>query len=55
MNWLGKQVKRDGRRVRRVIDELHNAALILRHKGGKTVSLNTRRKKEIMEYLDRFL
>lgn len=53
VNWIGKRVKRDGRRVRRVIDELHKAGLLLKHKGGQTISLNTRHRKEIIEFIDK--
>jgi len=55
VNWMGKRVGEDGRRVRKAIDNLHKAGLLLKHKGGETISLNTRRKKEIIEYIDRYL
>lgn len=55
VNWLGKQIKKNGRRVRKAIDELHKDGLLLKHKGGETISLNTKRKREITEHLARFL
>jgi len=53
VNWISRRVRKDGHRVRRIIGELHKAGLLLKHKGGRTISLNTRRVKEIMEYIDR--
>lgn len=51
VNWLGKKVRRDGKRVRRTIKELVNNGYLLVHKKGETVSLNPARSEEIMELL----
>lgn len=51
VNWMGKKVRRDGKRVRRMIKELVNSGYLLVHKRGDTVSLNPARSKEIIELL----
>ncbi|MBI4258538.1 MAG: hypothetical protein HY619_06250 [Thaumarchaeota archaeon] len=53
VNWIGKQVKRDGKRVTRIIDDLHKEAYLLMHKRGETVSLNPARSKEITQFVER--
>lgn len=51
VNWLGKKVRRNGKRVRKTIKELANSGYLIVHKRGETVSLNPARSKEIMELL----
>lgn len=51
--WLGKKVRRNGKRVRRIIKSLVNEGYLLLHKRGQTVSLNPTKSKEIIEYLER--
>ncbi len=53
VNWIGKQVKRDGKRVTRIIDDLHKEAYLLMLKRGETVSLNPARSKEITQFVER--
>ncbi|MBE0512936.1 hypothetical protein IBX38_07790 [Candidatus Bathyarchaeota archaeon] len=55
VNWLAKRVKRNGKRVRSLIKALVNEGYLLFHKGGKTVSLNPVRSKDITEYLERMI
>jgi hypothetical protein len=55
VNWLAKRVKRDGKRVRRIIRSLVNNGYLLLHKRGKTVSLNPMMSKEIVEYIERII
>lgn len=55
VNWLAKRVKRNGKRVRTLIKALVNESYLLLHKGGKTVSLNPLRSKDITEYLERMI
>lgn len=55
VNWLAKRVKRDGKRVRRLVKALVNEGYLLLHKGGKTVSLNPMMSKEIIEYVERLI
>lgn len=52
--WISKRI-RDGKRLDRLVRELVNEDYLLLHKGGKTVSLNPRRSKEILEYIRRFI
>lgn len=51
VNWLGRKVRRNGKRVSRMIRDLVNNGYLLLHKKGETVSLNPARSKEIMEFL----
>lgn len=50
-------IKRNGKRVKRIVDELVKDRWLLAKKGGDTLSLNPRRKREIIriieEYFDR--
>jgi hypothetical protein len=55
VNWLAKRVKRNGKRVINLIKALVNEGYLLFHKGGKTVSLNPVRSKDITEYLERMI
>ena len=55
VNWLAKRVKRDGKRVRRIIRALVNNGYLLLHKRGETVSLNPIISKEIVEYIERII
>lgn len=53
VNWVSKQIKRNGKRVRKCVEELVKEGYILPHKGGETVSLNPTKSKEIAEYVKR--
>jgi len=53
VNWFGRKVKKDGKRVRKCIGDLIGQGYILLHKKGKTVSLNPTRSMEIVEYIKR--
>ena len=52
IRWLGKKVKRNGRRVRRAINQLVNEGYLILHKRGKTVSLNPTRSREIIKLVE---
>ncbi len=52
VNWLSKRIKRDGKRIRRLIRELVKEGYLLIHKKGKTISLNPAINKEIIEYIE---
>jgi DNA-binding MarR family transcriptional regulator len=52
---LGKRIKRDGARVSRIVGGLVEDGFIVVHKRGRTVSLNPRRSREIMEFIDKHL
>jgi len=53
IHWLSKKIKRNGRRIKRLIKELVKEGYILIHKKGKTISLNPHYKKQIIEYIER--
>jgi len=55
VNWLAKRVKRNGKRVRRIVRELVNDGYLLLHKRGQTVSLNSTMSKEIVDYIERVI
>lgn len=51
--WISSQVKNNGKNVSKVIDELIQDLIILPYKKGETISLNPRRKKEIMDIISK--
>jgi len=51
INWMSKQIRRNGRRVRRCVEELTKEGYILLHKRGEAISLNPTRSREIAEYI----
>jgi len=55
VNWLAKRVKRNGKRVKKIIKILVNQGFLLLHKGGETVSLNPRMSREIVEFIERVI
>ncbi|MGB9740381.1 MAG: hypothetical protein ACP5IM_00345 [Candidatus Bathyarchaeia archaeon] len=52
VNWLAGKVKPDGKRVRKLIRQLVNEGFLILHKKGETISLNSTRSAEIIEYKD---
>ncbi|MEM2631360.1 MAG: hypothetical protein QXE00_02200 [Candidatus Bathyarchaeia archaeon] len=55
VNWLAGKVKPDGKRVRKLIRQLVNEGFLILHKKGETVSLNSAKSGEIIEYIRKFL
>jgi len=55
IRWLSKKVKRNGRRIRKAVKQLVNEGFLILHKGGKTVSLNPTRSREITDFITGFL
>jgi hypothetical protein len=53
VNWLGKKVKRDGKRVERAIKDLVKKGYLFAHKKGGTISINPARSREIHEYIEK--
>lgn len=45
--WISKKVKKNGKRVKRIIDEMKKEGLLEFHKSGKTISLNRHRVREV--------
>lgn len=54
VDWLGKLVKDDGKKVHAAIEDLIREGLLLSHKKRRTVSLNPHRVREIQSLFDRF-
>jgi hypothetical protein len=52
-SWIISKVKNNGKKVRKALNMLIKDFLILPAKKGDTISLNPRRKKEIMEIIDK--
>jgi len=55
VNWIGKQIRRNGKRVRKMIDGLEKEGYLILHKRKTTASLNPPMKHEIIEYIDKNL
>lgn len=55
VNWMGKQIKRDGKRVRTLLDDLSKEGFLFLHKRNTTASLNSRMKGQIVEYIQKNL
>ncbi len=53
VNWMGRKIKRDGKRVQRAIKDLVSEGYLLVHKKGGTISLNPARSREIQEYIEK--
>ncbi len=55
VHWISKKVKRDGKRVRRIIRGMIKDGYVLLHKEGSVISLNPAASKEIVEYIERIM
>ncbi len=53
--WIEGRIKNDGKRVKEILDELIKEGLLLSHKGGETVSLNPKRKGDIINTIEKVL
>lgn len=51
VRWLGRKIKRDGKRVKKCVEDLVKEGYILLHKGGEAISLNPAKSKEIIEFV----
>jgi len=51
VNWLSRQIRKNGRRVRRCVEELAKEGYVLFHKKRETISLNPARSREVVEYI----
>ncbi len=54
-NWLGQVVQNNGKNVRKKVKELANEGYLILHKGNTTASLNPQAKRQIIEYIERYL
>lgn len=55
IRWVGGKIRKNGKRVERLIRQLVNDGYLITHKRGKTISLNPRRSKEIIEFIRSFI
>ncbi|MFP3945941.1 MAG: hypothetical protein ACLFVI_03480 [Archaeoglobaceae archaeon] len=55
VNWLSKKIKKNGKRVDRIIKYLVSEGYLITHNKGKTVSLSHRKSREIVEFIKRFV
>ena len=55
VNWMRKQIRRNGKRVRKLVDELVKQGFLFLHKRNTTASLNPRMKGQIVEYIEKNL
>jgi len=51
VRWLSRKIKRKGKGVQRAMRQLVNDGFILLHKRGGTVSLNSAKSGEIIEFI----
>jgi len=55
VRWLSKKIKKDGKRVERIIKQLVNEGFLILHKRGETVSLNPAKSKEVIEFIRKYI
>ena len=55
VNWMGKQIKGNGKKVGIMIKALAKDGYLILQKRNTTASLNPRTKREIMEFIEKYL
>ncbi|CDI06250.1 hypothetical protein NITUZ_40416 [Candidatus Nitrosotenuis uzonensis] len=53
--WLGQVVQNNGKNVRKKVDELAKDGYLILWKRNTTASLNPRAKREIIEFIEKYL
>jgi hypothetical protein len=53
--WLGQVVQNNGKNVRKKVDELAKDGYLILWKRNTTASLNPRAKREIVEFIEKYL
>jgi hypothetical protein len=53
VNWMGRKVEKNGRRVRACVKELAKQGCVLTHKRGGTASLNPALAQQIRQLINR--
>lgn len=51
VHWLGRKMKKNGKRIQRAVKQLFGEGYLLLHKKGATISLNPARSREIIELI----
>lgn len=54
-NWLSQVVQNNGKNIGKKVKELAGEGYLILHKQNTTASLNPRAKREIMEFIERYL
>jgi len=54
VNWMGRKIQKNGRRVRANLKELAKEGYILMHKRGETASLNPAMTEKTRELIEKF-
>jgi hypothetical protein len=52
---MSKQIRKDGKRIKRCVEELTKEGYVLLHKQGKAISLNPTRSRAIAEYIKKIM
>ncbi|MBE0517395.1 MAG: hypothetical protein IBX41_08440 [Methanophagales archaeon] len=55
VRWLSRKIKKNGKRVQRLVRQLVNDGYLMLHKREDTISLNPGRSREIVEFIRRFV
>ncbi|MBS7617485.1 hypothetical protein KEJ25_02600 [Candidatus Bathyarchaeota archaeon] len=55
VNWISKQIIKNGKRIGKCVEELAGEGYVLLHKRGETISLNPARSREIAEHIKKVL
>lgn len=55
VRWLSKKIKKNGKRVERIIKQLVNEGFLIPHKRGETVSLNPAKSRDVIEFIRRYM
>ncbi len=53
--WIEGKIKRNGKRVDKIIESLIKEGLLISHKNGETISLNSKRKGDIINTIEKVL
>ncbi len=51
VNFLSRKIKGNGKRVRKCIEDLVDKGYVLLHRRGETISLNSTKSREILEFI----
>ena len=54
-NWLSQVVQNNGKNIEKKVKELAGEGYLILHKRNTTASLNPRAKREIMEFIEKYL
>jgi len=55
VRWIGRKLKRNGKKVKNAIKQLAGEGYLLLHKKGRAVSLNPAKSREIVDFIERVI